>query len=73
MDSNVEMYKIRLVAKSYRKRQWVEFDGTFSSVAILKSIRILLVIIAYHYYEIWQMDVKTVFLNENIHEEVYMI
>jgi hypothetical protein len=53
MDSNVEMYKIRLVAKSYRKRQWVEFDGTFLSVAILKSIRILLVIIAYHYYEIW--------------------
>jgi hypothetical protein len=38
--------------------------------AILKSIRILLVIVAYHDYEIWQMDVKTIFLCENLHKDV---
>ena len=39
---------------------------------MLKSIRIIFAIVAYHDYEIWQMDVKTAFLNENLEEEVYM-
>ena len=39
---------------------------------MLKSIRILLAISAYFDYEIWQMDVKTAFLNGNIGEEIYM-
>ena len=40
---------------------------------MLKSIRILLAIAAYYDYEIWQMDVKTAFLNGNIEEELYMV
>jgi Reverse transcriptase (RNA-dependent DNA polymerase) len=36
------------------------------------SIRILLEIIAFYDYEIWQMDVKTVFLNRDLKEDVYM-
>ena len=44
----------------------------FSPVAMLKSIRILLAIAAYYDYEIWQMDVKTMFLNGNLLENVYM-
>ena len=43
--------------------QGVDYDETFSPVARLKSKRILLVIAAYFDYEIWQMDVKTAFLN----------
>ena len=43
-----------------------------SPVAMLKSIRILLAIAAYYDYEIWQMDVKTAFLNGNLIEDVYM-
>ena len=39
---------------------------------MLKSIRILIAIAAYHDYEIWQMDVKTEFLNGNLLEDVYM-
>ena len=39
---------------------------------MLKSIRIMLAIAAYHDYEIWQMDVKTAFLNKNLEEKVYM-
>ena len=39
---------------------------------MLKSIRILIVVVAYHDYEIWQMDVKTAFLNGNLLEDVYM-
>ena len=40
---------------------------------MLKSIRIILAIAAYFDYEIWQMDVKTAFLNGNLNEDVYMI
>ena len=44
----------------------IDYDKTFSPVAMLKSIRILLAIVAYYDYEIWQMDVKTAFLNGNL-------
>ena len=40
---------------------------------MLKSIQIILAIAAYFDYEIWQLDVKTAFLNGNIDEDVYMI
>ena len=72
-DGNLTVYKARLVAKGFRQVQGVDYDETFSPVAMLKSIRILLAIAAYHDYEIWQMDVKTAFLNGNIEEELYMV
>ena len=65
-------YKARLVAKGYHKKQGINYDETFSPVAMLKSIRILLTIVAHYYYEIWKMDVKMDFLNGNLTEEVYM-
>ena len=65
-------YKARLVVKGYRQKQGVDYDETFSPVAMLKSISILLPIAAHYDYEIWKMDVKTVFLNGNLTEEVYM-
>ena len=48
--------------------------STTSRFRLVKvPIRILLAIVAHYDYEIWQMDVKTVFLNRNLEEEVYMI
>lgn len=72
MDGNVVTYKAHLVAKGYLQKQLVDFDETFSPVAMLKTIRILLAIAAHYDYEVWQMDVKTTFLNGNLTEEVYM-
>ncbi|PNX91167.1 putative retrotransposon Ty1-copia subclass protein [Trifolium pratense] len=72
MDGNVSTYKARLVAKGFKQIHGVDYDETFSPVAMVKSIQILLAIAAYHDYEIWQMDVKTVFLNGNLLEDVYM-
>ena len=72
MEGKVVTYKVRLVAKGYRQRQGVDYEETFLQVAMVKSIRILLAIAAYSDYEIWQMDVKTAFLNGNLTEEVYM-
>jgi hypothetical protein len=60
------------VAKGFRQKQGIDYDETFSPVAMLKSIRILLAIAAYYDYEIWQMDVKTAFLNGFLEEDVYM-
>ncbi|KAK8560657.1 hypothetical protein V6N13_003342 [Hibiscus sabdariffa] len=65
MDGNVQTYKGRLVAKGFRQIHGVDYDETFSPVAMIKSIRILLAIAAFQDYEIWQMDVKSSFLMEN--------
>ena len=72
MEGKVVTYKARLVVKGYRQCQGVDYDETFSPVAIVKSIRILLAIAAYFDYEIWHMDAKTAFLSGNLTEEVYM-
>ena len=59
MEGNVIIYKARLIAKGYHKRQGIDYDKTFSLVAMLKSISILLSIDAHCDYEIRQMDVHT--------------
>ena len=51
-DGQVETYKARLVAKGFRQKQGIDYEETFSPVAMLKSIRIMLAIAAYHDYEI---------------------
>ena len=72
MDGNVQTFKARLVAKGYTQTQGIDYDETFSPVAKIKSIRIMLAIAAYYDYEVWQMDVKTAFLNGKLEEDVYM-
>ncbi|CAH1444382.1 unnamed protein product [Lactuca virosa] len=72
MDGNVHTYKTQLVAKGFSQTPGVDYDETFSPVAKIKSIRVMLAIAAFHDYEIWQMDVKTAFLNGKLAEDVYM-
>jgi len=72
MDGNVCTFKARLVAKGYTQTHGIDYDETFSPVAKIKSIRILLAIAAFYDYEIWQMDVKTAFLNGKLEEDVFM-
>ena len=52
MEGNVITYKARLVAKGYRKKQGIDYDKSFSPIAMLKSVRILLAITAHYDYEI---------------------
>jgi hypothetical protein len=52
--------------------QSLNFDETFASVARLESIRILLAYAGYHDFKLYQMDVKSAFLNGSIKEEVYV-
>ncbi|KAI5323986.1 hypothetical protein L3X38_033059 [Prunus dulcis] len=68
----VEAYKARLIAKGYRQRERIDYEETFTPIAMIKSIRILLAIATYYDYEIWQMDVKMAFLNGHLQEEIYI-
>ena len=52
MEGNVITYKARLVANGYLQREGIDYDETFSRLAMLKSKRILLAIIAHYNYEI---------------------
>ncbi|GJQ99374.1 putative RNA-directed DNA polymerase, partial [Tanacetum coccineum] len=72
MDGKVHIYKARLVAKGCTQTYGIDYEETFSPVADIRAIRILIAIAAYYDYEIWQMDVKTAFLNGFLEEEIYM-
>ncbi|KAL0400386.1 UNVERIFIED_CONTAM: Retrovirus-related Pol polyprotein from transposon TNT 1-94 [Sesamum radiatum] len=71
-DGEVTAFKARLVAEGYTQRPGVDFEETYSPVAMAKSIRILVAIAAWYDYEIWQMNVKTAFLNGFVEEEIFM-
>ncbi|GKB68337.1 retrotransposon protein, putative, ty1-copia subclass [Tanacetum coccineum] len=73
MDGAVYTFKACLVAKGFTQTYGVDYEETFSPVADIRAIRILIAITAFYDYEIWQMDVKTVFLNGHLSEEVYMV
>ncbi|KAL0334384.1 UNVERIFIED_CONTAM: Retrovirus-related Pol polyprotein from transposon RE2, partial [Sesamum angustifolium] len=61
-----------LVAKGYTQRPGVNFEKTYFFVAMAKFIQIILAIDAWYDYEICRMDVKMVFLNGFVEEEIYM-
>ncbi|GJX03816.1 retrotransposon protein, putative, ty1-copia subclass [Tanacetum coccineum] len=73
MDGNVHTFKARLVTKGFTQTYGVDYGETFSPVAKIRAIRILLAIAAFYDYEIWKMDVKTAFLNGHLSEDVYMV
>nr|GFD00985.1 retrotransposon protein, putative, Ty1-copia subclass [Tanacetum cinerariifolium] len=73
MDGVVYIYKARLVAKGFTQTYGVDYEETFSPVADIRAIRILIAIAAYYDYEIWQIDVKTAFFNGFLDEEIYMV
>ncbi|GKB77511.1 retrovirus-related pol polyprotein from transposon TNT 1-94, partial [Tanacetum coccineum] len=74
LDENgiVSRNKARLVAQGYNQKEGIYFDETFAPVERLDSIRILLAYACAHDFKLFQMDVKSAFLNGFINEEVYV-
>ncbi|GKD44732.1 retrovirus-related pol polyprotein from transposon TNT 1-94 [Tanacetum coccineum] len=64
--------KARLVACVYRQKEGIDFEESFTPVARLEAIRIFLAFAAHMNMVVYQMDVKTAFLNGNLREEVYV-
>ncbi|GJR60119.1 retrovirus-related pol polyprotein from transposon TNT 1-94 [Tanacetum coccineum] len=64
--------KARLVARGYRQEEGIDFEESFALVARLEAIRIFLAFAALMNMVVYQMDVKTAFLNGNLQEEVYV-
>jgi hypothetical protein len=64
--------KTRLIAKGYSQVEDLDFDKTFTPVARLESIRMLLAYATHHGFKIYQMNINSAFLNGPIKEDVYM-
>ncbi|GJU99709.1 retrovirus-related pol polyprotein from transposon TNT 1-94, partial [Tanacetum coccineum] len=64
--------KARLVARGYRQEERIDFEESFAPVVRLEAIRIFLAFAAHMNMVVYQMDVKTAFLNGNLREEVYV-
>jgi len=71
-NGNVIRNKSRLVAKAYNQIEGIDFEETFAPVARLESIRILLAFACYKGFKLKQMDRKSVFLNGELKEDVYV-
>ena len=64
--------KARLVAQGFCQKEGIDFEETFASVARLEAIRIFLAFAASKGFKVFQIDVKSAFLNGFIEEEVYV-
>ena len=64
--------KARLVAQGFNQQEGIDYEETFAPIVRLKSIRMLLAYACYKDFILYQMDVKSAFLNGYILEEVYV-
>lgn len=65
-------HKARLVCKGYAQEEGLDYGETFSLVAKLEGVKILLAYAAYKFFKVYQMDVKSTFLNGVLEEELYI-
>jgi len=71
-DGTIQKHKAKLVAKGYSQQPGINYNETFAPVARLYIIRALIALAAQKGWNIYQLDVKSVFLNGVLEEEIYV-
>ena len=72
VDGIIIRNKAKLVAKGYSQQEGIDYDETFAPVARLEAIRMFLAYAAHKKFKVFQMDVKSAFLNGELEEEVFV-
>jgi len=71
-EGKIERHKARLVVKGYKQQYGRDYEETFALVARMETVRTVLSIAAQNKWKVYQMDVKSTFLNGVLMEEVYI-
>ena len=71
-DGSINKNKARLVVKGYAQEQGIDYQDTFAPVSRMDTIKLLLMLASQKGWLVWQMDVKSAFLNGTLDEEIYV-
>ncbi len=71
-DGSIQKHKARLVAKGYSQQPGIDFNETYAPVVRMETIRLVLALAAQFKLTVYQLDVKSAFLNGELEEEVYV-
>jgi hypothetical protein len=71
-DGSVKRHKAQLVVKGFSRVEGMDYNKTFSLVAKMNSICLVLTLVVSHKWEVHQMDIKFAFLHGDLQEEIYM-
>jgi hypothetical protein len=71
-EGEISQYMARLVAKGYKQKYSIDYEEVFAPVARLDTVRLLITLAAHHNWKIYQLELKSAFLNGILEEEIYV-